>query len=409
MAINEYDISPDVNLTTAQEVDDFDAYVVDSITRKNTYRNVNTLTVKVVSPPILINSSTIPINAIGGVGSVVGSAAANMAFNLGKQIMFRGRIVGNKFLSPHQLLEDPCNTTKFTGDDEGLINIINQHTLCISKYDYNGSPLKIGDVVSVNITAGDAGPIDLQHCYFDSVEQVVRAEATAAYKEDGSCGKLSELFGAGLSVGDYAFPEKTWTLEEKSDAAEFFEKLKSSIHFSGFSDNFLWGLTANALAESSLIGNNAGDPESLIGKRQYQPIKNYCSFGYWQLNLCSANGEGNRLLSTDKAQFVIRSYNLTDWRENREGFNEETQERIFNYITREAIQFEYVAQRMMELFPPSIQNPNAVAYNSNAMTPSDAAYQICVDFERPVNKEKKGTERGKLATQLSKEYAQSQT
>ena len=118
----------------------------------------------------------------------------------------KGEGLGNKFLSPHQLLEDPCNVTRFTGDDEGLLNVINQHTLCISKYDYSGAPLKIGDVVSVSYNPGDAGPIDLQHCYFDSIEQVVKPEAVAASKNNnGDCSKLSEQHHWSKSVSKSIF------------------------------------------------------------------------------------------------------------------------------------------------------------------------------------------------------------
>jgi len=390
---NDYDVAPDVDLTNAQESDDFDAHVIDSITRKNTYRNFSKLTMKVVSPPIMVRAGTLP-EANGT------NLRMSPVLNIGQQIMFRGRILGDQFLSPHQLLEDPCNITKFTGNDEALTNIINQHTLCVSKYDYQGGPLNIGDLVSVSYSPGDAGPIDLQYCYFDSIEQITVPEKIAAFQDGGSCTKLSDLFGAGLS-GVYSFPEISWSLEDKPETNEFYEKLKNSAYFSGFSENFLWGLTANAIAESGLVSNIGGDPESVIGKREYPPIKNFCSFGYWQLNLCSAGAEGDKCLSTDKAEFVIRHYKLKDWREKREGFNESVQESIFQYITNENIQFEYVSNRMKDLFPNDWSNSEISAY--------DAAYKICVNFERPVDKEQKGVERGNLAKELQEEHSRSST
>tara|TARA_Y100000592_G_scaffold781_1_gene1290 strand:+ start:32812 stop:34008 length:1197 start_codon:yes stop_codon:yes gene_type:complete len=397
MGINDYDISPDVNLTSPSEVDDFDAYVVDSITKKNTYRNFTTLTMKVVSTPVMINSSINPMDPIAGSSnSIVGSSA--IGFQFGQQLMFRGRIIGNKFLSPHQLLEDPCNVTRFTGDDEGLLNVINQHTLCISKYDYSGAPLKIGDVVSVSYNPGDAGPIDLQHCYFDSIEQVVKPEAVAASKNNnGDCSKLSELFGSGITA--YEFPQISWSTAQEEKSDEFFRKLKESSQFQGFSDNFLWGLTANAIAESGLVRNIGGDPESTIGKRDYAPIKNFCSFGYWQLQLCASGAEGTELLRT-YSPAIYDLHVATADTSPRKPLDENMQTIILNLITAEHIQFTWVAQRMKELFPND--------WNSAVISPAAAAAKICVDFERPIHKEKKGVERGKLATQISKDYESTQ-
>ena len=51
---------------------------------------------------------------------------------------------------------------------------------------------------------------------------------------------------------------------------------------------------------------------------------------------------------------------------------------------------------MKEIFPNDWNSADISAY--------DAANKICVDFERPVNKEKKGVERGDLAETIKKNY-----
>ena len=286
----DYDVSPHANLTNSVEFDDFDAYLIDSITSKNTYSDITTLTVKVVSPPVLINAGENPLNP---------GSSNNVLPQYAQQLMFRGRIVGNRFISPHQLLKDPCNVSKFRGDNEALLDVINQHTMCISKYGYDGPALRIGDTVSISSRYGDVGPFDLQFCYFESVEEVISSDEVAANSATTDCSRLSDMFGSSgalATAGGGAAKPYAWPVSEAEDTFEFFEKLKNSSSFAGFAEPFLWGIVANAYAESGFRRNIGGDPESLIGEREYDPVKGYCSFGFWQMNLCSANGSGSGLL-----------------------------------------------------------------------------------------------------------------
>tara|TARA_Y100001937_G_scaffold27664_1_gene39887 strand:+ start:10673 stop:11959 length:1287 start_codon:yes stop_codon:yes gene_type:complete len=188
MSSAEYDKTPFLDLTNPVEYDDYNAYMIDIMTRVDTYKNLNALSVKVVSPPIPIINGIQP--------NVPGDLKNNPFGQIQTQIMFRGRIQGDNFISAHQLLEDPCNPTKFIGNDEALSQVINAHMLCISKVDSFSAMPRIGDIVTANATVGQAGPIDVQFCYFDSIEQKISNEAVAASAVTDQCLSAKAIFNA---------------------------------------------------------------------------------------------------------------------------------------------------------------------------------------------------------------------
>ncbi len=78
------------------------------------------------------------------------------------------------------------------------------------------------------------------------------------------------------------------------DASAFVSKMKAS-DLGNFSNEFLLGLAANAQHESGFCANNAGDPNTTVsGERAHaiekpdckSRIRKFCSFGYWQMNIC---------------------------------------------------------------------------------------------------------------------------
>ena len=179
-------------------------------------------------------------------------------------------------------------------------------------------------------------------------------------------------------------------LKPATAASEFFKKLKASVHFDGFSDQFLIGLTANAQAESAFVSNASGDPLSLYQKmfrqgrvsaKRFERIKTRalggkCSFGYFQLNVCPQDGGGSELLR-------LKNINPTS-----------DKMAAIAAINDENNQFEYVAYALRKIF------------NGREKTISDAftaADEICVKFERPANKEAKGKQRGNLARTLARQ------
>jgi|MDTG01.2.fsa_nt_gb hypothetical protein len=327
---------------------------------------------------VLTKVSDLPFTAIQ-VSAMFGITISNN--DNSKYFGYRVKITDED--SPHSFYPNPCSIEK-----EGTLTPVNSvicsmHTMIIVP---DSQPLNTNDTCIVRLNK-IGGKYDLSYGHFvsrtghdDEYTDRILAENPYLRQE---CGKTGALFNA--SVGSNGlYPKISWNLKTQSNAREFFNKLKNSPFFAGFSDGFLWGLTANASAESGFVSNIGGDPESLIGKRTYSPIKKFCSFGYWQLNLCSGDGEGTRLMQSYGQELT------------RDLYDPATEEKYFNFITSENQQFLYVSGRMKELFPSS--------WNNSSITAEEAARLITVEFEKPVNKEQKGIARGSLAKKFKEEY-----
>ena len=381
--------------TSKSEAADFRAKSIEDLCEIDTYENnSNVFTVRVVTDSKISSDQPLVNSAYTFEGRrIIDSSNAYV------QIKFRGQLIDSNVLVPHVLVPDICDLSTTS---QNTVEVINYSTMlidCISPAAYSGEVPMIGDLVKVTLRPGDVGPVDCQTCYFEDIEFLSTSESNSLRRNANQkdCSSLAELVknaslnGAGAAAGPR--PKISWDLADKPETLEFFNKMKNNSAFAGFSDNFLWGLTANAIRESGLVSNIGGDPESMIGKRYYPPVKNFCSFGYWQLQLCSKDAEGSKL---------IRDYHplLASMRDEYRAANKPlpetgfpiSEEFMFQYITNENVQFAYVAKRMKELFPND--------WNSSTITPYEAAYNICVDFERPIHKETKGRERGNLAQSL---------
>ena len=299
--------------------------------------------------------------------------------------IFRGRIIdyGLQRPSPHIFLTDPCDIKNTPNKVKGVMTQMQQlYTDFIISTD-KPKKIKRGDQIIISMRKGQPYKFDLQFAFANgSVEE---AESSNRIQDLLECQKLSDLDYDGNPASTAKI---TWSLDTKQGAAVFFQKLKNHRFFSGFSDNFLWGAVTNAQFESGIVSNIGGDPESLIGKRHYTPIKGFCSFGYWQLQLCSKKAEGTDLLA-DPA--ITSRYDVS--REPGVSPSAEKEELIFNIITNEEMQFAHVSKVWKRLFPNDYNNPD--------VTPYDAAYKICYDFERPRNREIKCKERADNATTLA--------
>ena len=301
---------------------------------------------------------------------------------------FRVRILGDK--SPHRFLEDPCNLDQ-SGDDvtaDFVFSQIQNHTEVFVYDEQLGVP-KRGDIVRIKLERTANSFNTRKAKQYLGIARDVKESSETTTKID--CGNLDELFKNfdfdALSSTDALTP-----LSPPDDTNEFFESLLASPHFAGFSKNFLWGLVANAIAESGLVRDIGGDPESLIGKRTHDPVYKKCSWGYWQLNICSGDGEGTKF---------IKQYNLNTLpgRVDRTPLPEATQLAIFYNITDQDAQFKYVAERMKQIFP--------IHHSSGTISAYDAAYKITTEFEKPVKKEEKGRQRGEKAKVLALTYIES--
>ena len=138
-------------------------------------------------------------------------------------------------------------------------------------------------------------------------------------------------------------------------AREFFNALRASPHFNGFTNNLLWGLTANAFHESGFRADASGDQRGSGNARGIQVGNEYyCSFGYWQLNVCAGGGIG-----------FISHYNLIP----------ATKAEIYAAITNQDKQFEYIAKIMKETYFPG-------EYSDGSKSARYFGREIAIRFER---------------------------
>lgn len=175
----------------------------------------------------------------------------------------------------------------------------------------------------------------------------------------------------------------------------FFIRLKDSGYFGGFTDAFLWGLIANAQHESGFIVDAAGDSRDSTAGGNANAIEvgglPYCSFGYWQLNICAGDGIGF-------ARFNNYEVNNID---GEDYINVDDKGAILADITNEAKQFEYIAYIMKtrsDLFPNE--------YDNESLTAEYFGEQIAIRFERCSECAEFDTQtlsRGELAYQYQQE------
>src|SRR3989338_359714 len=162
-------------------------------------------------------------------------------------------------------------------------------------------------------------------------------------------------------------------------AGGFFNALQDSHYFDGFTDAFLWGLTANAFHESGFRADANGDSRGSGDDGAIQVDNNgyYCSFGYWQLNVCGGEGRG-----------FISYY----------GINADDKAGVHREIIEQDNQFQFIAKRMKELFP--------LDYNGGSKSAGDFGREIAIRFERCTECGESGEQtrlRGELAARYSRD------
>ena len=186
-----------------------------------------------------------------------------------------------------------------------------------------------------------------------------------------------------------------------ADAVAFYNKIRSSSAFSGYSDAMLMALTANAQAESNFYSNAAGDARTEGNKDYPKTIRtangtngveaNYCSFGYFQLNICPDTAEGSLFID-----FF--------------GLDRSNPQEVLDAITNEEKQFQFMADRLKQIGTISQHIDQEVA-NGYSEEETAAFYGglIARDFERCAgcaDGGSKNRERQELAAALYRELRQ---
>ena len=193
---------------------------------------------------------------------------------------------------------------------------------------------------------------------------------------------VSEVFEVGSvsTVGDVSAQ-----YFNRTAAISFIERLSNHSAFQGYSIQALAGIAANASAESNFKFNAAGDKR--VSGAEERSIEyrgdNFCSFGFFQLNVCGQGAEGmliakaNNWMSSDGVWNPEGQKLFIEWFEANTGDN----------------QLSYVGERLKSLGLP-IGTDSAYEFGE----------QMTVKFEKPINKEVKGKERGLTADKILEAY-----
>jgi hypothetical protein len=213
-------------------------------------------------------------------------------------------------------------------------------------------------------------------------------------------GNWSEaLKSSGVSDSSQVFASGDAVVSE--DAVAFYNKLRSSGAFQGYSDAMLMGLAANAKQESNFTSNAAGDARSPGNKDHPRTITtvdgvrgveaDYCSFGYFQLNICPDNAEGTRFI-----EFF--------------GLDRNNKQEVLDAITNEEKQFQFMANRLAQIGSISQYIGQEVAEGySEEETAAFYGRLIARDFENCsacADGQSENRERQELAAALYRELRQ---
>ena len=134
----------------------------------------------------------------------------------------------------------------------------------------------------------------------------------------------------GAPIDAALIPMAEGTTSENLNA--FVKKMKASGYFDDFTDASLIAAAVNAEHESAYVSNEAGDEDYSArgGIHTTSPRHGggvFCSFGYWQLNMCGDNFQGG-LFATSM------------------GINRETEKiKLLDAITDPDNQFKFVSQQ----------------------------------------------------------------
>jgi hypothetical protein len=182
-----------------------------------------------------------------------------------------------------------------------------------------------------------------------------------------------------------------------ADANAFIAKMKASPHLKDFSDVLLAGLAANAQKESAFCPENAGDARGDIatGNAKYAISskncsgrkKEYCSFGYWQMNICAKGAGGQRFAEHFKIDLMDKKT-------------------LHAAITDPEKQFEVIAKEMINLFGDDVYKEGWDGW-TGAKTAEWFGQEIAEKYERCSHCYKGDTswvERGNVAADIFNKY-----
>ena len=151
---------------------------------------------------VLVLTTPIPSSAADAAAVLSGVSDLANPDPLEGGISFKGRIIGNGFISPHASIPNPCNIQR-TANPGSIIKVINMHTTFYSSLGYSGRIPNIGDTVRVKLSSGDI-KFNLQNAAFSEISNSADGSAVANSLAS-QCNDLASIFqnfDAGTDLGD---------------------------------------------------------------------------------------------------------------------------------------------------------------------------------------------------------------
>ena len=265
----------------------------------------------VLSPPV-------PIGANGKEMDTFLAGVEGKFVDTLPKFIFRARMVEAD--SAHVFWPDPCDP-RFIESAETQEEVIDWISKYLKVIAIGATQVpRVGDTVRVKLSRQGIFTASPEYAIMEGVItslDSISEEARVLLNSQECQTKLETLFENYNPTGGTVV-----TTSIVYDSAEFVEKLRNIGHFdsSDFTDAFLAGLAANAYAESRFNFSAEGDPLSgydpstSSGKAANKNnINGKCSFGYFQINVCSgagirfaeANGFMYPLTSAKKQEFLL--------------------------------------------------------------------------------------------------------
>lgn len=236
---NRSAIDPDV-LTDAQGAKELESHAMRKALSYNAYGKQMEFDVVVLTKPVpmassdakaVFSESPTPVTQ----GNLGAAGVFGAPGQLEGAIAFRGRIIGNGFISPHASLPDPCNLDMASSAGTA-IKIINLHTQFMSVPGYSGRIPSLGDTVKVKLMAGDIDK-NLQYAIFSELAQAT-GESVAANLAN-SCQSLVSKFSTfdpdvdfdtlGLAYSDFSSEGSSSRGISRADAQPYLEAIMAKI------------------------------------------------------------------------------------------------------------------------------------------------------------------------------------
>jgi len=244
----------------------------------------------------------------------------------------------------------------------------------------------------------------------DTKANTINRKGRGCYETGGGVelkdGQVAGLFADGAGQLLYGQSEVIISKSTKVQINEFIELLKNSGYFKDFSAESICGMIANAQHESKFRATIGGDPPSYwlgsrkkhaVGSVEYKKATDrynkiikfavvghgyakrpqpYCSWGYWQLQICTSDGAGREAAK----------------RSGIDTTTEEGKKAWAAWVADPNMQFEYIDYKLRSM---GLHNLNSAQV---------AGTRICAEFERPASKDIKCPKRGMTSLAIWKEY-----